>query len=138
VCLDDAIKRYKLYLRKLNDNIQIDAVLYERALNRFVPSMSTVAKPKINLQSTIHIDQSDLNAKAVIIASKPPLNGSSNHFQSNTVQNHQTNGNYSAPSSNVTVLNGSKRNVISNQPTDNTGYTFEMVLKLLSESYYMR
>jgi hypothetical protein len=134
--LDDAIKRYKLYLRKLNDSHQVDSILYERALNRFVPSLSYAAKPQINLHSTVHIDRTDLSVKGVIIASKPPLNGSSNSVPLSII-NHTSSSNSSNLSNSTSVLNGSKK-IDLNSNHENVDYTFDTVLKLLDESYYMR
>ncbi len=143
VNLGDAIKRYKLYLRKLTDNQQIESILYEKALNRFVPCMLNVAKPQSNMHSTINIDRTDLAVKGVIMASRPPLNGSANSTNPIThVISHSVNSVNSNNSNSKTVLNGSRR--IEQTPSqsmktdEQCDYTFEMVLKLLDDSYYMR
>jgi hypothetical protein len=117
--LDDAIKRYKLYERKLGDNLNNNA--FEAALKRFVNHQT-------DSKTVVDSDNDD-------ISSKPPL---SNPSSLGKVSNQSV-------KKEMFILDGSKKNPYNGHSNGYSGkiesqneYDLNEIIRFLDDGYYMR
>lgn len=154
-CLDDAIKRYKLYERKLGENLNNGA--FEMALKRF--SNSNENNSNNNYMVNSRAADSDNDDHISVTSNKPPISNpstssvssvkvSTNGNNNNTNNNTNGSGNGISNTNNQVkkdyIINGSKRspfnvnNLHNNNDNQQQDYDLDTILKNLDDGYYMR